>query len=248
MLAPRGHISVIRQVHHPCISSDIIRFAQFFSTASVHAAAEFRFVIPNSKALKWTRDSEHPVANEDVELLIIQAWRTGVEGDLLGFVSESVEAGHRQPIVGELLILLMQLLDDLPIDVISHCDESPTPHILSRSLTPYLQLSACLEGDWSNRSYLSHGNYLNLAEIIDLLFLDRGEPASKEEEEEEEEEEEGAGSTDTSEEDEYYNEHSEHESGAISEEEEEEEASEEEEVEQAGTHGEDPAEAGRRRA
>ncbi|GBG84254.1 hypothetical protein CBR_g38225 [Chara braunii] len=357
MLAPRGHISVIRQVHHPRFSPDVIRFASFFNTASVHAAAEFRFVIPNNKAqvlaeastflrllvpgtshistvvsfsgdmttvdprahpsilvslrdwgeelassrsqllarrgekvvntnnidldgiralrqnpaiplpaltafsLKWTRDSEHPAVNEDVELLIIQAWRTGVEGDLLGFVFGSVEAVHRQPIVGELLILLTQLLDDLPLDVISHCDESPAPHILSCSLTPYLQRSACLEGDWDNRSYPSHSNYLNPAEIIDLLFLDQGETTSEDEEEEEEEEEEyeedkedeeeGDELKDTSEEDGYYSEHSEHESGAISEgeeEEEEEEASEKEEAEQAGTQGEDPAEAERRRA
>ncbi|GBG66268.1 hypothetical protein CBR_g57866 [Chara braunii] len=187
-----------------------------------------------------------PPMNEDVELVIIQAWRTGVEGDLLGFVFGSVEAGHRQPIVGELLILLTQILDDLPIDVISHCDESPAPHILPCSLTPYLQWSTCLEADWDNRSYPSHGNYLNPAEIIDFLFLDRGEPTS---EEEEKDEEEGDKSEDTSEEDEYYSEHSEHESGVISKkEEEEEEASEEEEAEQAGTQGEDPTEAERRSA
>ncbi|GBG90866.1 hypothetical protein CBR_g51372 [Chara braunii] len=94
---------------------------------------------------EWTWDSKHNVVTEDVELLIIQAWRTEVEGDLLGFVFGSVEAGHRQPIVGELLILLTQLVDDLPIDIISHCDESSAPHILSRSLTSYLQWSACLE-------------------------------------------------------------------------------------------------------
>ncbi|GBG74167.1 hypothetical protein CBR_g17881 [Chara braunii] len=198
--------------------------------------------------LKWTRDNEHHAVNEDVELLIIQAWKTEVERDLLGFVFGSVEAGHRQLIVGGLLILLTQLLDDLPIDVISHCDESPAPHILSRSLTPYLQWSACLEGDWDNRNYPSHGNHLNPGEIIDILFFDRGEPTSEEEEEVEGEEDESEG---ISEEDEYYSEHSEHELGAISEEEqkdEEEEASEEEEAEQTEPQREDPADAEQRRA
>ncbi|GBG87847.1 hypothetical protein CBR_g46003 [Chara braunii] len=187
--------------------------------------------------------------SEDVELLIIQAWRMEAEGDLLGFVFGSVEAGHRQPIVGEILILLTQLLDDLPIDIISDCDESPAPHILSRSLTSYLQWSACLEGNWDNRNYPSHGNYQNPAEIIDILFFYQGEPRSEDEEEEDEEEEDEL--EDTLEEDKYYSEHSEHESGGEGKEEEEEEAEEASEGEEAGqteTQKEDPAEAERRRA
>ncbi|GBG70625.1 hypothetical protein CBR_g7927 [Chara braunii] len=166
---------------------------------------------------------------------------------MLGFLFGSVEAGHRQLIVGELLILLMQLLHDLPIDIISHCDESPAPHILSRSLMSYLQWSACLGGNWDNRNYPSHGDNLNPAEIIDILFFYRGETTSEEEEDEEEEDK----SEDTPEEDEYYSEHSEHESGAISEEEEEEEAegaSEGEEAGQAEMQREDPEETERRRA
>ncbi|GBG80276.1 hypothetical protein CBR_g30643 [Chara braunii] len=194
--------------------------------------------------LKWTRDNIHPVANEDVELLIIQVWRTAVEGDLLGFVFESLEAGHRQLIVREILILLTQLLDDLPIDIVLHCDENPAPRILPRTLTPYLQWSACLEGGEDNYSYPSHGNYLNPTGIVDLLFVDR--TSEEEKEEEDEEEEEGDESEDTPEEDEYYSEHSEYESGAISEEEEEE--SEEEEAGQVRTQEEDPAATERRRA
>ncbi|GBG70938.1 hypothetical protein CBR_g8239 [Chara braunii] len=133
------------------------------------------------------------------------------------------------------------LLDDLLIDIVSHCDESPAPHILLRTLTPYLQWSACLEGGEDNSSYPSHGNYLNPAGIVDLLFVDRTS------EEEEEEEAEGDESEDTPEEDEYYSEHSEHESGAISEEEEDDE-SKEEEAGQVGTQEEDPAATERRRA
>ncbi|GBG74992.1 hypothetical protein CBR_g19505 [Chara braunii] len=203
--------------------------------------------IKAAQGTRWTRDNIHPAANEGVELLIIQAWRTAVEGDLLGFVFGSVEAVHRQLIVRELLILLTQLLDNLSINIVSHCDESSAPHILSCTLTPYLHWSACLEGGWDNCSYPSHGNYLNPAKIVDLLFVDRVEQTSEEEEGEEEEEEEGDESEDTPEEDEYYSEHSEHESGAISEVEEEDE-SEEEEAGLMGTQEEDPAATERRRA
>ncbi|GBG85263.1 hypothetical protein CBR_g39831 [Chara braunii] len=198
---------------------------------------------------QWTWDSEHNAVSEDVELLIIQAWRTAVEGDLLGFIFGTVEAGHRQPIIGEFLILLTQLLDTLPIDIISHCDESRAPHILSRSLMSYLQWSACLEGNWDNHNYLSHDNYMNPVEIIDILFFYRGEPTSEDEEEEDEEEEDE--SEDTPEEDKYYSEHSKHESGAIRKEEEEKEAEgagEGEEAGQAETQKEDLAEEDRRRA
>ncbi|GBG88385.1 hypothetical protein CBR_g47084 [Chara braunii] len=43
LLMPRGEISAIRQVHHPRISTDIMRLVQFFCTAGVYGATEFRF-------------------------------------------------------------------------------------------------------------------------------------------------------------------------------------------------------------
>ncbi|GBG83708.1 hypothetical protein CBR_g37509 [Chara braunii] len=43
LLIPRGEISAIRQVYHPRISPDFMRLAQFFCTAGVYGAAEFRF-------------------------------------------------------------------------------------------------------------------------------------------------------------------------------------------------------------
>ncbi|GBG65556.1 hypothetical protein CBR_g51439 [Chara braunii] len=43
MLAPRGDISAIWQVQHPRFSLDLLRLAQFFSTAGVYAAAKFLF-------------------------------------------------------------------------------------------------------------------------------------------------------------------------------------------------------------
>ncbi|GBG60806.1 hypothetical protein CBR_g12544 [Chara braunii] len=121
--------------------------------------------------LTWTWDSEHRAARENVELLIIQAWRTEVEGDLLGFVFGAVEPGHRQTIMWELTIPFAQLVDDLPLDIISQCDESPMPHVLSRRLTPYLQWSACLEDRTEGDSYPLRAKYLNPRGIIDILFF-----------------------------------------------------------------------------
>ncbi|GBG80545.1 hypothetical protein CBR_g31005 [Chara braunii] len=75
--------------------------------------------------LMWTRDIEHRAWIAYVELLIIQAWRTEVEGDLLGFLFGSVRPDHRQQIVQELTTPLTQLVDDLPLDIVSQCDETP---------------------------------------------------------------------------------------------------------------------------
>ncbi|GBG90787.1 hypothetical protein CBR_g51294 [Chara braunii] len=192
-------------------------------------------------------------------MLLIQAWKTDTEGDFLGFVFGSVEPGHRRTIVSELLILQTELLDDLPLDVISHSGKSPVPHILSRSLVPYLQWSTCLEGDDDNACYPSL-SYLDPGTSADALFnLVSGGEEEEEEEDEGETSEEDEGETseededETSEEDEDYSEHSEHEAGVVSEEEEEEqeeaeeEAVGEEEADQAEAQEEDP-EVERRRA
>ncbi|GBG70249.1 hypothetical protein CBR_g6377 [Chara braunii] len=205
--------------------------------------------------LTWWKDGDQPVVSENVELLLIQAWKTDAEGDFLGFVFGSVESGHRQTIVNKLLILQTELLDDLRLDVISHSDKSPVPHILSRRLVLYQQWSACLEGDDDNACYPSH-SYPDPGRITDALFnlVSGGEEEEGEEEDEEEEESE----EETSEEDEDYSEHSEREAGVVSKEEEEEEEEEEreeveeeaageEEAEQAKTSKEDP-EAERRKA
>ncbi|GBG71460.1 hypothetical protein CBR_g8878 [Chara braunii] len=158
--------------------------------------------------LIWTQDSEHRAESESVELLVIQAWRSEVEGDLLGFIFGTVDPGHWQTIARELLVPFVQLLDDLLIDIISHCDENPAPHVLSRSLTPYLQWSACLEEREGGGSYPSRVEYLNPRGIIDVLFFQLRttleEEAVAEEAEVEDESEEG-----TSEEERSYSEYSE---------------------------------------
>ncbi|GBG67308.1 hypothetical protein CBR_g447 [Chara braunii] len=184
----------------------------------------------------WTQHGDHRQWAEYLELLIIQAWRTGVEGDLLGFLFGSVRPDHRQPIVQELTVPLAQLADDVPLEIVSQSDNSPIPHVLPRTLTPYLQWSACLEAPGSSRNPPSQRGYLDPHEIVDLAFFqDRTTSeneeveieAEKESSEEEAEVEQEADEEETPEEGSY----SEHSEGEQSEEEEGEEQDDEEEEE-----------------
>ncbi|GBG58699.1 hypothetical protein CBR_g100 [Chara braunii] len=180
--------------------------------------------------LTWTRDEEHLAWVEYMELLIIKAWRTEVEGNLRRFLFGSVRPDHHQLIVQELTVPLAQLVDDLPLDIVSQSDESPVSHVLTRTLTPYLQWSACLEESGSGRDQPSQRGYLDPRKIIDLAFF-QDRTVSENEElaiEEEVEEEEGAAEEEEEEtpEEGSYSEHSE---GEQSEDEEEEEEDEEEE-------------------
>ncbi|GBG75261.1 hypothetical protein CBR_g19895 [Chara braunii] len=164
------------------------------------------------------------------------AWRTGVEGDLLGFLFGSVRPDYRQLIVQELTVPLAQLADDLPLEIVSQSDDNPVLHVLTRTLAPYLQWSACLEEPGSGRNPPSQRGYLDPHEIVDLAFfqdrtaseneeveIEAEEESSKEEEEAEEE----ADEEETPEEGSY----SEHSEGEQSEEEEEEEQGDDEEEE-----------------
>ncbi|GBG59477.1 hypothetical protein CBR_g38501 [Chara braunii] len=172
--------------------------------------------------------TEHRTARESVELRFIQTWRTEVEGDLLGFIFGAVEPGHRQTIVWELTIPFAQLVNDLPLDIISQCDESPVPHVLSRRLTPYLQWSACLEDRTGGGSYPLRAEYLNPRGIIDVLFFS-SRTAVEERVVAEEAEVEDESEEETTEEEGSYSKYCKEESGAESEKEEEEEDQLEEE-------------------
>ncbi|GBG80954.1 hypothetical protein CBR_g31511 [Chara braunii] len=140
-------------------------------------------------------------------------------------------ADHWQIIVQELTIPLAQLVDNLPLDIVSQGDESPVPRVLTRTLTAYLQWSACLEEPRSKNNPPSQQGYLNPRKIIDIAFF---HPRTASEDEElaiEEEEEEEKGDEEDGEEEETpkegsYGEHSE---GDQSEEDEEKEEKEEEE-------------------
>ncbi|GBG68843.1 hypothetical protein CBR_g3537 [Chara braunii] len=139
--------------------------------------------------LTWIEGEAHPPCIERLELLFIQAWRTNVEGELLAFLFGTVRSGHQDLITKELTIPIAQLADDLPLDIILQDDEHPVPHVLSRTLTPYLQWSACVEGA-AERIPPSQQQYLDPRTARDPAFLRRPTveqlAAIREEEEEEE--------------------------------------------------------------
>ncbi|GBG89794.1 hypothetical protein CBR_g49645 [Chara braunii] len=158
---------------------------------------------------------------------------TGVEGDLLGFLFGSVRPDHRQLIVQELTVLLAQLADDLRLEIVSQSDNSLVPHVLTLTLAPYLQRSACLEEPGSGRNPPSQRDYLSPYEIVDLAFF-QDRTASENEEveieaEEESSEEEEAEEEDAKEETPEEGSYSEHNKGEQSEEEEEEEEQDDQE-------------------
>ncbi|GBG70524.1 hypothetical protein CBR_g6651 [Chara braunii] len=139
--------------------------------------------------LTWIEDEAHPPCIERLELLFIQAWRTNVEGELLAFLFGAVRPDHQELITQELTIPVAQLADDLPLDIISQDDEHPVPHVLSRTLTPHLQWSACVEGA-AERIPPSQRQHLDPRAIRDPAFFRQptAEQLAAIQEEEEEEE------------------------------------------------------------
>ncbi|GBG93499.1 hypothetical protein CBR_g72082, partial [Chara braunii] len=141
------------------------------------------------------------VEDDEVELLIVKAWRTSTEGELLEVLFGKVEEGHLDAITDELLVFLAQLVDDLPLDILSRCDEKPRTDVLTRTLAPHLVWSRCMELDGDNCFYPSPSLYLEI-DVTDLTlwdpFIRRGnaiEASYEEEEEEGEESEEGESCT-----------------------------------------------------
>ncbi|GBG85645.1 hypothetical protein CBR_g40374 [Chara braunii] len=124
-----------------------------------------------------------------------------MKGELLGILFGKVEEGHLDAIMDELLVFLAQLVDDLPLDLPSRCDEKPRTDVLTRTLVPHLLWSTCTELDGDNCFYPSPSLYLEI-DVTDLTlwdsFVRQGNAlrASDEEEEEEDEEEEEESSTD----------------------------------------------------
>ncbi|GBG65965.1 hypothetical protein CBR_g54944 [Chara braunii] len=156
----------------------------------------------------WTQTSEHPAWIGNLELLIIQAWRTNVEGDLLDFLFGSVRSGRRQLIAQELIAPIVQLADDLLPDMYSQSNDNPSPYILERSLDPYLQWTACLEEPRDEDTRPSRQEYLKSYNIIPHAFYPKAEEVVIDDDDDEETSEEGS--------------HSEYSKGELSEEEEEE--------------------------
>ncbi|GBG89484.1 hypothetical protein CBR_g49275 [Chara braunii] len=181
---------------------------------------------------------------ENPELLIIQAWRTNVEGDLLGFLFGSIRPGRRHLIAQELIAPIVQLVDDLSPDIYFQSDDSPAPYIFERSLDLYLQWTACLEEPRDEDTLPSRQEYLKPNEIIPHAFYPRAEEVVIDDDDDEEEDDD----EETSEEGSY----SEHSEGELSEGEEEEEGTRSEwealpeEATRTGTEADDPETARKR--
>ncbi|GBG87245.1 hypothetical protein CBR_g45304 [Chara braunii] len=141
-----------------------------------------------------TNEPKYGSASETVELLVIQAWRTNVAGDLLGFVFGAVDRGNRSQIARELTIVIARLADELPLDIVSQSDEEPVPHTLSRDLVPSLQWSVCIEERWADDRFPSRSEYLDVHSLTNPRFFRQPtafEWAALRAEEEAEEESEG---------------------------------------------------------
>ncbi|GBG73865.1 hypothetical protein CBR_g17576 [Chara braunii] len=252
MLAPRGDISTIRQVHHPRFSlgRDLLRLAQFFSTVGVHAAAEFRFAghhqaIVLVEATTVRRLSAPGVSHVSTVVIV-----SGEISAIIPLRHTPIRTSLRewgQRLAGEWNQWLTRRDDNLvPVDDIdvgrlrtsqhesTVSDESPVPHVFSQALTPYLQWSTCLEELEGNNNPPSQQPYLDPQGIIDLAFF-QPRTASEDEaialEEEEEEDEEGSEEEEETPEEGSYSEHSEGEQSDDEEEEGDEEEDEEEEEE-----------------
>ncbi|GBG61222.1 hypothetical protein CBR_g19755 [Chara braunii] len=119
--------------------------------------------------LTWTRDESNYLRTERLELLLIQAWRTEVEGDLLDFLFGAVRPGCRRLLTQELTVPIAQLADHLYVSIVSQVDPRLVPHVTSRTLSPYLQWSACVEG-FPSRIPPSRLDYLDPRNIVDPAF------------------------------------------------------------------------------
>ncbi|GBG80514.1 hypothetical protein CBR_g30975 [Chara braunii] len=218
--------------HHGC---SVQRRHQFGQSTVVYRDLDLAAKVDGASVM-WTRTIEHPAWIENLELLIIQAWRTNVQGDLLDFLFGSVQPGRRLLIAQELIAPIVQLADDLSPDIYSLSDDNPALYVLERSLDPYLQWTACLEEPRDEDTLPSRQEYLKPYDIIPHAFYPKEEEVVIEDDEEEDDDEE------TSEEGSY----SEYSEGELSEEEEEEEeiGSEwealPEEAARTGTEAEDP--------
>ncbi|GBG74320.1 hypothetical protein CBR_g18731 [Chara braunii] len=124
------------------------------------------------RALEPTdKDEEDEIPNDEVELLIVQAWRTNTGEKLLGLLFGKVGDGHLEPITNEVLVFLAQLLDNLPLDIISRCDKRVTVATLTRTLVSHLLWSMCTELDGDNCYYPSSGHYVAI-DVSDLTLWD----------------------------------------------------------------------------
>ncbi|GBG66481.1 hypothetical protein CBR_g63064 [Chara braunii] len=171
---------------------DAVKWTQWWQT---YVALSFCLL---DAVFHWAEPSgtceENEIPDDEIELLLVQTWRTNTEGDFLGILFGEVRDGHLTSITAELLVFLSQVLDDLPLEILSRCDQKPRTATLVRTLEPHLLWSACTELEEGSYYVPSAGAYLNI-DVTDLSTWDpliRRAPAGETSEEEEEDDEEEA--------------------------------------------------------
>ncbi|GBG61272.1 hypothetical protein CBR_g19804 [Chara braunii] len=173
-------------------TSDLIRLGLIRKDDHFRRIKAFR---GNPRNVTWKfgeihKDEDDEVPNDKGELLIVQAWRMDTEGELLGILFGKVRDEHLEPITSEVSVLLAQLIDDLPLQILSRRDERSAPAALPRTLAPRLMArwSTCTELDGDNIYLPSSGDYL-VIDVTDITLWDpiirRVEVGAGEEEERE---------------------------------------------------------------
>ncbi|GBG78556.1 hypothetical protein CBR_g27780 [Chara braunii] len=257
LLQPPGHISEIRQVCHPRLNTDLRRLAQFFCDVGVCTAATFRIegsphaivfaeviAVHRRAAPRTSRVTTVAAFSGDISSVNPQ-WHTVILASLRKW-TEQVSNVWQHVLARPRYNLIPIFASDLgDIRPGAQSDDSPAPHVLKRSLDPYLQWTACLEEPRDEDTLSSRQEYLKPYDIVPHTFYPRAEEVVIDDDDEEDEDEE------TSEEGSY----SEYSEGELSEEEEEEEGEAgtesewealPEEAARTGTEAEDPKAARKR--
>ncbi|GBG75584.1 hypothetical protein CBR_g20215 [Chara braunii] len=180
----------IRQLDVPIL--DTAKWAQWWHAYVALSFCRLEVVFHRVEPADKSQEDEIP--DDEPKLLIVLAWRTDTEGELLGILFGEVHDSHLDSITDEVLVFLTQLVDDLPLDILSCCDEQHGTATIARTLAPHLLWSMCTELDGDHCCYPSEGAYLVIDET-DLSFWDpliRRVDVGETNEEAEEEEEEAA--------------------------------------------------------
>ncbi|GBG60743.1 hypothetical protein CBR_g12481 [Chara braunii] len=159
----------IRQLDVPIL--DVAKWAKWWYT---YVALNFCLLLL-AVVFHWVepadRSEEDEIPDEESKLLIVQAWRADTEGELLGILFGEVRDGHLDSITNKVLVFLTQLRDDLPLEILSRCDETPGTATLACTWIPHLLWSTCTELDGDPCYYPSEGAYL-VINVTNLSFWD----------------------------------------------------------------------------
>ncbi|GBG86893.1 hypothetical protein CBR_g42176 [Chara braunii] len=117
----------------------------------------------------WSEPANPDDLDKDIEWLSVQAWKSDVE----------VSADHFGPITKEFLVPLVQLLDDLPLDILYHSDKNPETGMLERTLMWQL-LWTRLSNNYDPIQYYSSSLlYMDLDDFVDPFFWEVNVSQSK---------------------------------------------------------------------